>query len=545
MQHRIWQRARRGLGAALLAAVLLALATAAGVRGGAPLPATTAAPAATAMQAPAPAVKTAVPAATGTAVPGAATVRVDSGLLAGVERNGVVVFQGVPYAAPPVGELRWRAPGPPAPWPGERPATAPGAICMQRRGAEDGASEDCLTLQVFAPKGAHGAPVMVWLHGGANFFGSSAAPFYDGSSFARDGVVLVAANYRLGPFGFFAHPTLTRAAAPGEALANYALMDQIAALRWVERNAAAFGGDPKRVTVFGESAGGTDVLALLATPAARGLFAQAIVESPGSAWDPLPSLRDAETEGEHLAAAAGLAGGAATPAALRALPAARLLGTQHGEILPVLDGTLLVESPAAAFARGHAARVPLIIGSNSYEASLIEGGAATVQPEAETRVGHAGEDTTPQAQWAALFTDKYFGAPVRWYARRAAPSAPTWLYYFSYVRVSQRSKVPGAPHGSEIPYVFDSWDRISARAAFLPAEDRAMTALVHGLWVAFAKTGAPVSPNPKLPPWPAYSAERDELMDLGIVPAVRSHFRQSQLDAQERAAAATLPAATH
>jgi para-nitrobenzyl esterase len=548
MRHDIWQGDR------WLSAVLLALAAAAGIRGGAAAvaaaatsavpatPATSAAPATVATSV-APAAQATTGGQAAAAAP--AKARIDSGVLAGVDRDGVLVFQGVPYAAPPVGELRWRAPQPVAPWQGERSAAAPGAICMQGSGASEGASEDCLTLQVFAPKGAHGAPVMVWLHGGANFFGSSSASYYDGGSFARDGVVLVAANYRLGAFGFFAHPALSRAAVPGEGLANFALMDQIAALRWVERNVAAFGGDPKRVTVFGESAGGTDVLALLASPAARGLFARAIVESPGRAWDPLPSLRDAEAEGVRFAAAAGLAGGAAaTPAALRAIPAQRLLDVKQGDFLPTLDGTVMTESPAAAFAHGRAAHVPLIVGSNSYEASLAGDAAAMVQEHsAETRAAYAGEGATPEALGEALFADKWFTAPVRWYARRAAAAAPTWLYYFSYVRSSQRGKVPGAPHGSEIPYVFDSWDRISRRAALLPAEDRAMTAVVHGLWVSFATTGVPSSPQ--LPPWPAYTAERDELMDLGIKPALRAHFRQRQLDAQERAAAATLPAAAH
>ena len=470
-----------------------------------------------------------------------AKVHVESGWLAGVEQGSVLVFRGVPYAAPPVGPLRWQPPRPPAPWTGERSAASPGPDCVQpvdKEGISPGGgpvSEDCLTLQVFAPKVARKAPVMVWLHGGGNTQGSGSRTVYDGSSFARDGVVLVAVNYRLGPLGFFAHPALTREARPGAPLGSYGLMDQIAALQWVRRNAEAFGGDPDNVTLFGESAGGQDTLALLAIPAARGLFARAIAESPGRSWSPLPSLPEAEAAGARLAARAGLPAGAAgaTPAQLRALPAGRLLDAGEGSG-PVIDGRLLTESPAQAFARGHAADLPLIVGSDSYEASLMGPAAAPSNLSAALRAAYASESADGGALAAALFTDGSFAAPVRWFARQAAAGAPAWLYRFSYVRPSQRGKVPGAPHGSEIPYVFDSWDKISSRSALLPAEARAVTAQVHSCWVAFARTGVPTCQG--APPWPAYTPERDELMDFGATPTVRQHFRQPQLDAQERAA---------
>lgn len=478
-------------------------------------------------------------------------VRVESGVLAGVEEGGERVFRGVPYAAPPVGPLRWQPPQPPASWSGERSAATSGPNCMQRvdkDGISPGGgpvSEDCLTLQVFAPKTAGTAPkpvpVMVWLHGGGNTQGSGSKPAYDGSAFARDGVLLVAINYRLGPLGFFAHPALTRSASPKEPLASYGVMDQIAALKWVRRNIAAFGGDPDNVTLFGESAGGLDVLVLMSAPAARGLFTKAVAESPGGGWNPLPGLDDAEAQGLRLAAKAGLSA-EATATQLRSLPADRLLAGMEDDYGPVIDGRLLTESPAEAFARHHAADLPLILGSNSDEGSLMQGSAATLSGvPAETRAAYAAEAPTDQALGAALFADRFFNAPVRWFARQAAAGAPAWLYQFSYVRVSQRAKVPGAPHGSEIPYVFDSWDRISSRAARLPAADRAMTALVHSCWVAFARTGAPVCQG--APAWPAYTPERDELMELGLAIGVRQHFRQRQLDLQERAAA--LPGASH
>ncbi len=471
-------------------------------------------------------------AAAGAPAPGIPSVRVESGLLDGVERDGVLVFRGVQYAAPPVGDLRWRPPQPALPWSGERRADRPGPACMQVPQGGEAVSEDCLSLQVFAPKGVTGAPVMVYLHGGSNSAGTSSRALYDGTAFARDGVVLVAPNYRLGSLGFFAHPALTGAAPPGEPLADFGLMDQLAALRWVARNVAAFGGDPKRVTLFGESAGGMDILALMAAPAARGLFAQAILESPPGGWDRWPSLEDAEAEGVRLAKALRLTPPASTTA-LRAVPARRLVEAER-LYLPVRDGRLLPEGPDAAFAGGRAARLPLILGSNSDEASLLEDPARTVQwtsPALATAYAADGPDS--RALGAALFNDRNFAGPVRWYARRAAPLAPTWLYRFSYVRVQRRGRVPGAAHGAELPYVFESWDKLSPRITRLSAEDRAMSATVHALWVAFAKTGAPAAPN--LPPWPAYTGERDELMELGSVPAVVGHFRQRQLDAQEAA----------
>ncbi len=484
-------------------------------------------------------------------------VRVESGLLAGMERDGVLVFAGVPYAAPPVGDLRWQPPRPPVAWTGERAATAAGPDCMQRSVPNpfetnfDGGppSEDCLRLQVFAPKAAHAAPVMVWIHGGSNVIGGSARTVYDGTAFARDGVIMVAINYRLGAFGFFAHPALTRAAAPGESLANYALMDQIAALRWVQRNIAAFGGDPARVTVFGESAGGGAVIDLLVAPSARGLFARAIAESPAGGWEPLNTMADAEKLGERIAKQAGLAdpapAGAVSPAALRALPAERILAAQIGMYTPALDGRLLPANPVDAFLAGSQAHVPLVLGTNTDEASLVPHPAVLVQEASNALLAayaaadpkHTGDTADDTTLGAALFGDRFFTAPERFYARQAAAAGSSaWLYVFSYVRTSQRSQVRGAAHGSEIPFVFASWDKIAPRrAAFLPQEDRAMTALVHAAWVAFARTGSPDVSG--LPAWPLYTARRDELLDLGTTVTVKQHYRRAQLDAQEHASA--------
>jgi para-nitrobenzyl esterase len=226
------------------------------------------------------------------AAPGAAPpARVAAGLLAGDRTDTGSVFKGVPYAAPPVGDLRWKPPAPARPWMGVRAANRFGPACLQPISASGAPNlggyagpvdEDCLTLNIWAPSVARRAPVMVWIHCGAHRFGAGSMPLYAGSAFARDGVVLVSFNYRLAGLGYFAHPALTREAAPGQPLGDFGLMDQIAALAWVRRNIAAFGGDPHNVTVFGQSSSAIDVQALMAAPSARGLFQKAIVESGGS-----------------------------------------------------------------------------------------------------------------------------------------------------------------------------------------------------------------------------------------------------------------------
>jgi para-nitrobenzyl esterase len=440
--------------------------------------------------------------------------KIDTGVLAGQIENGVNVFRGVPYVAAPVGPLRWRPPQPAKAWSGERAATSDGAACPQAQIIFAGVplsgvgplSEDCLNLNVFAPPGAKKAPVMVWIHGGANVAGT--ARVYDGSAFARDGVVLVAFNYRLGALGFFAHPALTKAAAPDEPLGSYALMDQIAALKWVRRNVAAFGGDPDNVTVFGESAGAMNIVALLATPAAKGLFNRAIMES-NIGWGTATPLATAETRGAALAQKAGAPAGA-TPDQLRAIPVDALLTASAGGggFGTIVDGRLVAQAANRAFAEKTAIDVPIVIGSNSYEAVLI----ANRQPK-------------PTPQELQGFTDGFAGAPARWIARQESGGAPAWLYYFSYVREDARANSPGAAHASEIPFVFEY-----PRAGPSPA-DKAMAELMHGCWVAFAKTGKPTCPSG--PAWPAYTSDGDQLMEFGAPSGVRQHFRKPELDALE------------
>jgi len=471
-------------------------------------------------------------------------VHIDSGLVAGQANDGVEVFKGVPFAAPPVGPLRWKPPQPAAAWARARDASAYGPACPQTINADGRpngggyvgpTSEDCLSLNVFAPVGARKAPVMVWIFGGGNTAGANSIAPNDGTAFARDGVILVSVNDRLGAHGFFAHPALTRQARAKEPLGSYGTMDQIAALKWVRRNIKAFGGDPDNVTIFGESAGGWDTLTLMTTPAARGLFAKATVQS-GGGWSAPVSLAEAEADGVGVAKTLGLPDDA-TADQLRGLPVEALVAAR-GRFNPIVDGRLITENATQAFARGDEAPVPLIIGSNSWEASLLPASGyadylAAARPE--TKAAYAGEATDDAKLAQAMFTDAAMGAPARWIAAKASARAPAWLYYFSYVRVIRRGKIPGANHTSENPYVFDSQMGIPNYASEIVDDDRALARLMHSCWVAFAKTGVPTCQG--APAWPAYTPGADRLMEFGIATGPRQHFRKPELDAQESAQA--------
>jgi para-nitrobenzyl esterase len=465
-------------------------------------------------------------------------VKVESGTIVGFERGPAEIFRDIPYAAPPVGPLRWQPPQPVQPWSGERQAVFPGPSCPQpmrndggpNLGAANGnVSEDCLQLNVFAPKGAHGAPVIVWLHGGAHVMG--AGWIYNGESFARDGVVFVAINYRLGAFGYFAHPALTREAAPDAPLGNYGQMDQIAALQWVKRNIAAFGGDPDNVTVAGESAGGSSTLALLATPAARGLYRKAIVES-GAGWGPKVTLAQAEARGVETLSAIGVPA-TASAQDLRAIPMEKLVGlVKLAE--PFVDGRLMTETPAQAAAHGRFDDVPLLIGSNSGEDTimgLFPGFEAAAQrAPAALKAVYPDERKNEAAFNRALFTDAVMGAPARWFAAKASGGAPSYLYYFSYVGSRFRSQTGRASHAAELQYMLEYWGRRTP-ASEVSDEDHAMARLMHGCWVAFAKTSVPSCGGFD---WPAYDPAGDQLMEFGSPSGVRAHWRKPQLDAVEQ-----------
>jgi para-nitrobenzyl esterase len=474
----------------------------------------------------------------------AARVNVESGALVGIAHENANVFRDIPFAAPPLGDLRWAPPQPAKPWTGERMAVMPGPSCPQPMnangtpnsgGANGPTSEDCLQLNVFAPKSAKKAPVMVWIHGGSHRTG--AGWVYDGQNFARDGVVVVTINYRLGALGYFAHPALTKAARPGEPVGNYGLMDQIAALKWVQRNIAAFGGDPKNVTVFGESAGGMSTLSILATPAARGLYQKAIVES-GVGWFQPVTLAKKEAEGVAMLQKAGVDG--QTAAELRSIPVEKLVQI-NGDYQPFTDGKLMTETASQALVRGHFADVPLIIGSNSGEDSLIGPAPATAEgaariPPAQRAIYKAEEAAGLDTLVRAAFTDRFMGAPARWVAAEASAGKPAWLYYFSYVGSRFRPAMTRATHAAEIQYVFEYWGRRTPMS-LVSDEDKAMASLMHACWVSFAKTGAPkCGPDA----WPAYSPAKDQLMEFGASSGVRSNFRKAQLDSQEAVVLPTL-----
>ena len=473
-------------------------------------------------------------------------VTIDSGTLVGAVVDQARVFKAIPYAAPPVGPLRWRAPQPAAHWSGERDATQDGPACPQvvypgrynEGGYQGPTSEDCLTLDVFAPLHASHAPVMVWIFGGGDVAGADSIAPNDGRFFARDGVILVAMNYRLGALGFFAHPALTKAAKPGEALANYGLMDQIAALQWVKRNIARFGGDPSNVTIFGESAGGENVQTLMVTPAARGLFQKATVQS-GGGWGPSFDLSKAEAAGDALAQKLGLPADASADQ-LRALPVEKLIGT--GPTGPIVDGRLVPESAEQGFARGHQAPAPLIIGSNSWEASLLPParyGAYADGLSPAVKAASPDEAADPAKLAQAAFTDAMMAAPARWYAAQASKKAGAWLYEFPYVRVVRRGKIPGANHTSENPYVFDTQMIVPNYSSEIVDADRVVANFMHSCWVGFARTGKPACQADGRV-WPAYSPRTDELMVFDNPPRIIAHYRKVQLDAQDAAQGAAI-----
>lgn len=469
--------------------------------------------------------------------------QVRGGTLAGATRDGVKVFLGVPYAAPPVGVLRWRKPAPALVWQGDRDASVAGAACpqaaIQTQGvAPERQNEDCLYLNVWTPANAQQSlPVMVWIHGGANRIGAGSLPYYDGTALAKRGVVVVTFNYRLGYLGYFAHPAL---AGEGEG-GNFALQDQVAALQWVQGNIAGFGGDAKRVTVFGESAGGAAVLQLMASPQAKGLFAQAIVQSGGGRAE--PQTQEAMQRAITTALARIGVEQASSAEALRALPAQRLVDAQFGDRAmgfgAYLDGVTVTRAPSAAFRAGTQAQVPLLIGSNTWEGSLMQAmdigeQGRRLADSAVVRDLYRHETKDDAVRTQLLFGDLVFAAPARWVAAMQSRKSSAWLYRFGYVREGRRGQVPGAAHGSEIPYVFDTLGDIGGGAtrAELAQDDLRMADTMADCWAAFAKTG---KPECGFGEWDPYSRSQDNTMDIGIDGGKQAkHLRDRILDAVDK-----------
>lgn len=458
----------------------------------------------------------------------APSVMTTGGPVIGASAGGVSIFKGIPFAAPPTGPLRWKPPQPVATWTEPLAATAFGADCMQEPIATDAApmgttpAEDCLYLNVWTP--AVGTktlkPVVVWIFGGGLMNGGASPPTYSLDSFARSGVVGVSFNYRVGRFGYFAHPALL-AEAGADPTVNFGHLDAIAALRWVQANIARFGGDPKRVTIMGESAGGGQVVTMLTSPLTResGLFSRAIMQSaglPNGRWDQLPlrSLDSAQAISLDYARSLGIEGtDAAALAKLRALPAAEVVKGVNlitgvltmlagvgpkGITGPVLDGQLYAETPEASLAAGRFARVPVLVGANDLEtgqsfdrdkdALFAQFGPA----EAAARAAYDPDGTATLAALAQpVYADRSMVEPARFLARRyLATGVPAFHFRFGYVAEHERGRVPGAGHASEIPYVMNT---IALRYGekTTPA-DRAAAAQTHATWVRFIKGEAPV-----------------------------------------------------
>jgi para-nitrobenzyl esterase len=477
-------------------------------------------------------------------------VRVEQGLVEGLPAQAgspVQRFLGIPYAAPPVGALRWRAPQPARAWSGVHQAIRFGDRCMQPRLWDDllyrsGMSENCLVLNVWTPARLdrrEKLPVLVYIYGGGFLAGDSSEPRYDGASMAARGMVVVSMNYRLGALGFLAHPWLT-AESRERASGNYGLLDQAAALAWVRRNVAAFGGDPARITVGGESAGSMSVSGVMVSPLTRGLIAGAIAES-GALMTPVApaSLQQGETLGRTFASQAG----AADLKALRALSADRVMtlqGTASMRFAPVIDGYYLREQPSVTFAQGQAARVPLLVGSNSQEMgyqAILGNEPPTVanyrnalkrhygaQAELVERLYPAQTEPAVLAAATALASDRFLGvATWKLFDLHRRTGAPTYYYYYSRVRprVVNEPNTPaalGAVHSAEIEYALGNLDT-NPRYAWTE-DDRRVSRTMQGYFANFIRTGKPDGAG--LPDWPAAARSDSDIRRQHIDVETRS-----------------------
>jgi para-nitrobenzyl esterase len=464
----------------------------------------------------------------------APVVTISEGAVRGMAVPGGYCFLGLPFAAPPTGDLRWRPPSPPAAWQGVRDAThfGPSSPQPQNPALTGPTSEDCLYLNVYTPTPDSGAglPVLVWIHGGR--FTLGAGRDYDGTKLAADGIVVVTTNHRLGALGFLAHPAL--ASRPGGPSGNYGLMDQQAALRWVQANIGRFGGDPDNVTIAGQSSGGTSVLAHLVSPGSRGLFHRAIVQS-GSFALMQQSLAAAEADGEAFAVKAGCPD--QTAESLRHLPVADLVSNFPGAAIPgVVDGAVLEESLGTALAAGRFARVPIINGINHDEervfvtaAEAVAGGAFVPVPEPVTAgsyqrviVAVLGVPTTraaaiaaeyplgaypsPPVAFSTLVSDANFACPALQIDQWTSKWVPTFAYEFSDDNAPLRYPPPliGPPvatHKSEFPYLFDLPDAPLQEP--LSPDQQALGACMRAAWANFAASGNPASAAAG---WPAFGS---------------------------------------
>jgi para-nitrobenzyl esterase len=475
-----------------------------------------------------------------TASPAAAAIteaKTTAGVVQGQAVEGLGEFKGIPFAAPPIGDLRWKGPQPVQPWRGVRQAVAFGPACMQgpilaQMGSTASQSEDCLYIDVWTPANspADKLPVIAWVYGGGFNSGATSVPMYDGANFARQGVVFVSLSYRVGPFGFLATPELS--AESGHGSGNYGLLDLVAGLRWVHDNIARFGGDPAKVTIMGHSAGSMAVSELVASPLAHGLFRGVIAQSganfapPGSfAAAGVPLLAQAEANGKAWLASLG----ATTLAAARALPADKIEAAQRDKnaprFWPVMDGYVIPGDQTLLWQQKRFTDVPILIGTTSDEAAVF-GGRRTVTPaefEKQVRDGYGVKadeilaayphETDVQATRSAknLATETTFTSNMFAWATLQAENgkSPAYAYYF---HRPTEANPDGSGHGSEVPLVFGNEDHRPGRTPWTE-EDGALSRELQSYWVNFAKTGDPNGPG--LPRWPKFQPGKITVMALG------------------------------
>jgi len=481
------------------------------------------------------------------------TARVSGGQVEGTAANGIAAFKGIPFAAPPVGELRWKKPQPVVAWSGVKQANAYAPSCIQDPGmltfmaAPPGLSEDCLYLNVWTPAKAASErlPVMVWIYGGGFAAGATSGAVYDGTRLAEKGVVLVSVAYRVGPFGFLAHPELSRESGKGSG--TYGLQDMIAGLEWVKANVGAFGGDARNVTIFGESAGGIAVSMLAASPAAKGLFAKAISESGGNFAPPrhaneggqnVPTLAVAEAFGREFLTKLG-AKGLADARKLTAEQIQKALPPGlGGGFWPVADGDVLPGDQYVLYSQGKFNDTPVLIGTNSDEGALFVRGPVTPAAyEKQVRDGYGeradqilaanphGTDADAATAAKNIFRDSAFAWPTWAWARLQSSKGKGAAYVYYYDHRTPQSP-NGATHAAELGYVFRN---LGGPGGAPRPEDVAMSELVSSYWTNFAKTGDPNGPG--LPKWPAFTDNAQQAMFFDTASSARPMPNLQQLRA--------------
>ncbi len=460
------------------------------------------------------------------------------GTMVGSERRGIRSFKGIPYAVAPQGDLRWKPPVPQPDWQEPRRVTDFGPACYQPGArvrsvySEDigPMSEDCLSLNVWAPEHAENAPVLVWIHGGALTNGASSQKTYDGSKMARQGIIVVSVNYRLGILGYLALPELSAESAD-DISGNYGLLDQIEALKWVQRNIGAFGGDPANVTIAGESAGALSVMYLMASPRARGLFAKAIAESAymlstPALREPAHGMPPAEASGSALQQKLG----AADLVAMRAMsPSDLVRGAAEAAFVPwgTVDGKVLPDQLVDIFDRGEQAPVPIIAGFNSGEIRTLRillppkpDNAEAYEARIRAAYGELADrflaiypsDDVEESMLATTRDAMYGWTSERLAAKQAALGVPSYLYLFDHGYPDTETWNVHGFHGSELPYVFGTMDDLPPYWPKIPdtVRERAMSAAIMGYWVSFARTGQPTAAN--APAWPRYADSRSGMV---------------------------------